>query len=353
MRFDFPLAFLLLTVVPLMILYEIKRKWGFLGVKFSTTKTAAQIPLSLRQRLMFIPRVLRIFSLILLIAALARPQLGREKISDIRAGIAIFLVVDRSSSMGAEMQYENERLSRLEVVKRVFREFVIGNNRELEGRPNDLIGMISFARFSDTISPLTLSHGALDRFLDTVNLVERRSEDGTSIGDAIALAAARLKTADEELEQRSPDTGEHYTIKSKVMILLTDGENNAGKRTPLEAASLAKQWGIKVYTIGIGGEEDFITINTPFGVQKVPVASDIDESTLRRMAEETGGIYRKAGDALSLRTIYREIDRLERSEIEAVIFQDYQEAFLPFALAAFLLLVIELVLAATVFRRIP
>ena len=353
MRFDFPLAFLLLLFIPPMLYVFFRRKRNLTGVKFSTTKTVSGIPRSLRQKFLFLPQGIRILGLILLVIALARPQYGREKVKDVSEGIAVFMVVDRSSSMGAEMQLGVRQVERLDAVKQVFSEFVLGDGKDLGGRPNDLIGMISFARYADTVCPLTLSHGALQRFLDSTRLVERRSEDGTAIGDAIALAAARLKTAEENMAGRGGNSAEDYTIKSKIMILLTDGENNAGKRTPVDAARLAAEWGIKIYTIGIGGRENYVTIRTPFGTQKVPVQSDIDERTLKGIAEETDGAYFRAGDVQSLRDIYAEIDRLEKSEIQSIRYKDYQEAFVPFALSAFVMMALGLLLSSTLFRRIP
>ncbi len=358
MRFEFPWAFLTLLLVPPIVYLRLRKHAFFSSIQFSTTKTAVQIRPSLRQRLVLAPLALRIAALILIATALARPQVGRERVRDVTEGIAIMMVVDRSGSMAAEMQYDNKPLNRLTVVKRVFEEFVLGNKRGLPGRPDDLIGMVSFARYADTTCPLTLSHGALNRFLETINLVEKSSEDGTSIGDALALAAARLETAEESVDRhgdvRQNDVRENeYHIRSKIIILLTDGQNNFGKRTPAEAAAVAAKWGIKVYAIGIGGREDFVTVNTPFGPRKLPAGSDIDEATLAAIAEETGGIYRRAGDAQALREVYQEIDTLEKSEIQSIQYQDYREVFLPFALAALALLVLEIGLSCTVLRRTP
>jgi len=302
---------------------------------------------------MVVPWLLRLAALVLLIVCLARPQIGLERVRDVSKGVAIEMVADRSGSMGAEMEFGGERLTRLDVVKRVFEEFVSGNGKDLKGRPNDLVGMIAFARYPDTVCPLTLAHGALSRFLDSVKLVRRRNEDGTSIGDALALAAARLNTADETLARQRKEAKGDYTIKSKVIILLTDGQNNAGRRGPRESAKLAKSWGIKVYAIGIGGRESVRTVRTPLGEYKVPMGPGVDEDALREIADLTGGIYRLAEDAESLRAIYKEIDRLERTEIESLRFLDYREVFASFALGVLALLFVEIVLAGTVFRKIP
>jgi len=299
------------------------------------------------------PLVIRVLVLVLLAIVLARPQKGVEQVRDVSEGVAIEMVVDRSGSMGAEMDYAGERLTRLEVVKRVFQEFVDGNGRELAGRPNDLIGMAAFARFADTICPLTLAHGALGQFLEATHLVQRRSEDGTAIGDAVALAAARLKTAEETLARQTGRKEDEYTITSKVIILLTDGQHNCGKRTPQQAAELAKEWGIKVYAVGIGGGESVTTIRTPLGDFKMPTGPGVDTHTLEAIARATGGKAWLADDADSLRSIYREIDAMEKSKVESVRYVDYRELFVPLALAALVLIAAEVALSCTLFRRIP
>lgn len=351
MHFGSPWAFLLLLGIPLLLLLSsLKGRGG--AIRFSTVGHAARAGKSLRQKVLWLPTFMRILALILLITALARPQTGHEEIREISKGVAIEMVVDRSSSMAAELEYEGEQMTRLDAVKRVFEEFVMGGGRGLPGRPNDLIGMIHFARYPDTTCPLTLAHGALPAFLKSVKLVQTREEDGTAIGDALALAAARLKTAEESLKMQR-DNADAYTIKSKVVVLLSDGENNFGKRTPLQAAELAAQWGIKVYTIAIGGGDAVTSVQTAFGVFKIPSRQRVDTKTLKAIAEKTGGFFRQAEDAASLRDIYEEIDQMEMSEIESVRFVDYKENFVWFALAGFVLIFCETLLRSTLFRRIP
>ncbi len=351
MHFDSPWALLLLLIIPLMIaLKRIRIRGGTIG--FSTLKIAAGSGRSLRQRLIWIPGLIRVIAIAMLVIALARPQSGREEIKEVSKGIAIEMVVDRSSSMGAELEYRGERLNRLEVVKNVFEEFVMGNQKDLSGRPNDLIGMIVFARYSDTICPLTLAHGALPSFLKNVKLVQTREEDGTAIGDAIALAAARLKKA-EEAYRREKGGLESYEIKSKVIVLLSDGENNAGKRTPQEAAKLAAEWGIKIHAIAIGGGDAVTSVQTPFGVYKVPSRQRVDTGALKAAADMTGGIFREADDMESLIEIYREIDAMEKSEIESIRFVDYNESFMWFALSGLILIMIEIILNNSLYRKIP
>ncbi len=353
LRFASPWAFLLLLAIPAVLLY-LSRRGGAGSVRFSSIANARGAGRSMRQRLAALPLILRIAVLILVVTALARPQMGREKVKDVTKGIAIEMVIDRSGSMGAEMDYKGRRLNRLEVVKKVFEEFLVGNNGSLKGRPNDLVGMVAFARYADTMAPLTLGHGALLRFIDSVRLVTRRSEDGTAIGDAIALAAARLKTAEEDVASfGSEEGGKEYEIKSKIIILLTDGQNNFGRRTPEEAAQLSADWGIKIYTIGVGSDEGVSTVKTLFGDFKVPNASRVDTGPLERVAAITGGVFRLAEDEKSLREIYEEIDGLEKSEIESVRYVDYRELFFPFTVAALAMLLAEIFLANTFFRRIP
>ncbi len=352
MHFESPLAFLLLLLIPVLIYIKYSRH-GNGSIRFSSLGNARKATKSFRQKIIMLPDIVRIAALILLITALARPQTGREQIREVSKGIAIEMVVDRSSSMGAEQDYKGERLNRLEVVKRVFEEFVMGGSDDLDGRPNDLIGMIVFARYADTVCPLTLAHGALPAFLKSVNLVKAGGEeDGTAIGDAIALAAARLKKAEDSLKQQKNDA-DRYEIKSKIIILLSDGENNSGKRTPEQAAEMAGEWGIKIYSIAIGGGEAVRSIQTPFGTYKIPSMQRVDTATLRMAAEKTGGFFREADNAESLIDIYKEIDSMEKSEIESIRFVDYRESFFWPALAGFILIIFEIILRNTIFRRIP
>lgn len=353
MHLESPWALLLLAVIPVVIWWDRRRRGGG-SIRFSSTRNAAHTGRSWRLRLAFLPLWMRVLALVFLAVALARPQRGLERVRDISKGIAIEMVVDRSSSMGAEMEYRGERLNRLDVVKRVFGEFVLGGRSGLQGRPNDLIGMVAFARYADTICPLTLAHGALPRFLETVKLVRQRAEDGTAIGDALALAAARLKTAEDALAEQTPERGgPEYEIESKIIILLTDGENNCGKRDPLQAAELAAEWGIRIYTIGVGGGDAVTTIQTPFGAYKVPMGRGVDAGTLKAIAGKTGGLYRRADTARALVDVYEKIDALERSEIETERFVDYRELFVPWAILALLCLCLEVALRTTLYRRIP
>ena len=317
-------------------------------------------------RLRFRPilKLLRLACLILLIIALARPRKGTKISETATEGVAIEVVADRSGSMQAEMNYRGKKLNRLETVKRVLAEFIRGEGG-LTGRSSDLVGLVTFARYADTKCPLVHSHDVLLEFLRQTELVKMRAEDGTAIGDALALAAARLKKAEEEIERRRAQLGldsaedsnvaaeTGFRIKSKVIILLTDGINNAGQYSPLQAAQLAKDWGIKIYTIGIGSAQAYTTIQTMLGSYKVPTQDNIDEALLKAIAENTGGFYGRAGDAKALRKIVEKIDSLEKTEVKSVQYTQYAEQFGPWALAALALLAGEMLFGCTIFRKIP
>jgi Ca-activated chloride channel family protein len=338
-QFQAPYAFGVLSLLFLMIYFYLKRNRRG-ALRYSSTEILSAMPSTRRARLRHLPLILRSLALIMLVFALARPQRGQDPVKNITKGIAIQMVLDRSGSMRTNMQYGDERVSRFEVAKSVFSKFVDGDGKELGGRPNDLIGIIAFAGYADTISPLTHSHDALKDLLKELDVVSNYSKDGTAIGDAIALGAARLKTAEEELEIAGK-RGDVFNIKSKILILLTDGQHNAGTRTPDQAALLAQEWGIKIYAIGI--------VPDIGGGSYMSGSSEL----LDRIAESTGGIFRVANDDLSLISVYEEIDRLEKTEIESVKYLTYKEYFLPFAVAALLLLLLELVLSRTILRRLP
>lgn len=344
-RFESPWMFLLLAPLVALLLW---RRADSPKLSFSHAGGVAGLRRTWRARLVRLPLALRALALVALVAALARPQFGTERVRDISRGIAIGMVVDRSSSMGERMRYGSSTVTRLEAVKRVFREFIVPSGGRLGGRPNDLVGMTTFAQYADSVCPLTLSHDTLLQLLDTVQLVDDPREDGTAIGDAVALAAARLRQAEVSAAGQSGD--DSYEIKSKVLVLLTDGENNAGDRSVRDAGQLCREWGIKVYAIGVG---DMRGISTAFGRLSAPLRPGFDDRDLRAVAESTGGKYWLATDAETLRSIHEEIDRLETSEFETVQYLDFKEAFAPWALAGLLLLTLEGLLRQTVLRAIP
>ncbi|MDR9501219.1 MAG: VWA domain-containing protein [Desulfurivibrionaceae bacterium] len=343
MTFADPWALWALLILPLLLVLRLTRERRRSGLAFADLSEASRAGRSLRQRLIQLPFALQLLALALLITGLARPQEGIEKIEQISHGIAMEIVVDRSSSMAETFVYQGRTMNRLEAVKLAFYDFVMGNNQELAGRPHDLVGMVAFARFAETICPLTLAHGAVAGFVKQVQLVSRaeRHEDGTAMGDGLALAAARLRAAAEEAEGKGG-----YEIKSKIIILLTDGIHNSGQHSPLQAAALAKEWGIKIYTIGIGEatKPSFFSLGR---------GAEVDVRTLTALAEETGGRFWLASDGKALQEIYQTIDRLEKSEIESIRYMDYQEQFSKFVLAGLALLALSCSLKWTILAVLP
>ena len=279
-----------------------------------------------------LPLAVRALALMLIVIGLARPQQGLEQ-SCVRAeGIDIILVVDVSTSMLAEdFQLHGQRVNRLAVVKDVVKEFVAG-------RPNDRIGLIVFAGRPYTQCPLTLDHGWLLSQLERVQI--GMVEDGTAIGTAIATGLNRLRRSH---------------AKSRVMVLLTDGVNNAGTLTPEAATELAKTLGIKIYPIGAGTKG-----LAPYPARDLfgrtiyqPVKIEVDDERLTKIAQTTGGLYFRATDTDSLRNIYSQIDRLEKTTIEQPRYLNYREWYSALVIPALLLLLAELVLSQWAVRVLP
>ncbi|MBN2021024.1 MAG: VWA domain-containing protein [Sedimentisphaerales bacterium] len=352
---------LLLLIIPVLGWLGFRKK-NTAAVTFSSLNAVQNCPVSLRLRLRPLLVFARLACLALLIIALARPRKGTV-LSEISAeGVAIEIVVDHSGSMGAEMDYYGEKLNRLEALKKVLADFVIGGKGGLAGRSGDLLGLVTFARYPDTVCPLVLGHNVLLEFLKTTDIVRLRSEDGTAIGDALALAASRLHKAEEELKQRKAGIGsekagvsqkDDFKIKSKAIILLTDGRHNAGQYGPMQAAGLAKKWDIKIYTVGIGSGQAFTTIQTMMGAFKIPTEQDLDEPLLRAIAETTGGFYGRADDAEALHEIMEKIDKLEKTEVRAVQYTQYAEKFGPWTFTALAFLLAEILAGCTILRKIP
>jgi Ca-activated chloride channel family protein len=329
---------------------------------FSSLAAAHRAGITWAVRARWVIPALRTLAVVLLVVCIARPQKPNEESRVYTEGIAIELIVDRSGTMAAlDFEVEDERVDRLEAVKAVAHDFVTGNE-QLNGRPDDLVGLITFARYADSLCPLTLDHGHLVDVIDETEIVSEREEDGTAIGDAIALGVERLR----DLEKRADISGRHK-IKSKIMILLTDGESNAGELDPLTAAGLAAAFDIKVYTIGAGSRNAYAPIITTdvFGrkiQQNIPVS--IDEETLRAIAKETGGEYFRATDTESLEKIYARIDELEKTTIEQRRYLQYGEAAVesvrlggvrlpPLLVVVVVLVALELLLSSTRLRVVP
>lgn len=301
----------------------------------------------------WLPTAMRLVALSLLIVALARPQQTQGWTTTSTEGIAIQLVFDRSGSM-REPIADGSGVSKNEVARQALIEFVKGNGRDLKGRTGDMIGLITFARYADTLSPMARAHESLVEAASRIQPAENRAEDGTAIGDALALAASRLKRAEEEVARDAKRDGStpEFEIKSKVIVLLTDGQNNAGEVSPYDAANLAKQWGMHVYTIGVGAGEHMVTINTPLGPQQLSRGNDVDERMLTDIATSTGGAYFAAGTPEALSGAYAAIDSLEKSRIDATEHTKRIELFTPLAAAALVAVLADLLLASTLFRRV-
>ncbi|MDZ4754557.1 MAG: VWA domain-containing protein [Phycisphaerae bacterium] len=354
-----------LLLLPLAILPWWRRRRDRLhsSIAHSSIELAANTGTSLATRLRFLPVLLRSLGIALIVTSIARPVKADEQTRVRVEGIAIQMLIDRSGSMRAlDFSLRGQQTNRLTAIKSVAHAFVAGDGA-LTGRMNDLIGLVSFARYADGISPLTLDHDHVLSALDKIEFASE-NEDGTAIGDAVALGVERLK--DVRMRGDSADGGAETTpVKSRVMILLTDGENTAGDIDPTEAAELARTFNIKVYTIGVGtkGMAPMPMRDRIFGdyVHQVPVT--IDEELLRRIAEITGGKYFRATDTESLQSIYGEIDRLERTETEARRYLEYSDLAVepvtlgsvtipPILSIAFLLIVLDLILASTRFRSL-
>jgi Ca-activated chloride channel family protein len=332
MKFASPWSLVLLFVLPLWLWWE-RRAAQRGGLKFSSVATArslSSIWAALGPSLLL---VLRGATLVLFIVALARPQLGRNESKVKTEGIDIVLVIDVSGSMQA-MDYEKggQRESRIDAVKDVVREFI-------RARPNDRIGMVVFGTHAYVASPLTLDHDWLERNLDRIRI--GLVEGNTAIGAGIGTGVNRLR-----------DT----KAKSKVIVLLTDGGENVKNPPALEAAKAAKEFHVRVYTIGAGSRgvapmPIYDRAGNLLGYQ--PMQADLDEDLLKQIAAATGGQYFRAADTASLRKTYAQIDAMEKQKIETVAYEDWRELFPWFLTPGLGCLVLAVALEHTRLRRLP
>ena len=331
MRLASPWFLALLALLPL-VLPRWRRADRQAAVRFPTLAVLRAVAPAGAARRRVVLGLLRAAAFALLVVALARPQMGAAETKLHREGVDVVLAVDVSGSMLAEdFTLGKERASRVDVVKSVVKEFVAA-------RPEDRIGLILFAARAYTQCPLTLDHGWLLQNLDRAKV--GMIEDGTAVGSAIASATNRLRAS---------------TAKGKFVVLLTDGQSNAGRVTPETAAEAAATLGIKVYTVGAGTRG-----MAPYPAQDMfgnkvyrPMAVDIDEDTLKRVAQKTGARYFRATDTQSLRDIYAEIDRAEKTPFEAPQFLDYRELYPWLAWPALVLLLMEVGLSETLLRKLP
>ncbi len=351
-RFQDPLWLLLLLPLAGLMWWIARRPAS--AVTYSNVDILRSLPRTTAQRVRRLLPWLAAAGLGLLVVALARPQHGREEFRVRAEGIAIEMCIDRSGSMQAmDFELDGKRVNRLAVVKKEFRDFVDGKD-SLPGRPDDMIGLVDFGGFAEAKCPLTLDHDALRKMLDTVKIPQPiedsagrvinaallKEDMSTAIGDALALSVERL---------------EKIKAKSKVIILLSDGESNTGAVTPEEAAHVAKTFGIKVYTIGIGATGFApIPVFDAFGrkvLERVPVR--LDEDTLRMIAKTTGGKYYNAQNTEALKEVYADIDKLEKTTNKGRIYTEYRE-FYEYALFPGLVLILaQVVLVSTRFRSLP
>ena len=317
----------MLLLIPLIgwYIYKLSKSQASLQVSSSEVFELPEAK-SWKVYLRHLPFVFRIVAVALLIVVLARPQSTNSWQNSSTEGIDIMLAMDISTSMLAEDLKPN----RLEASKDVASSFI-------NGRQNDNIGLVVFAAESFTQCPLTIDHTVLlNLFKDVQPGV---IQDGTAIGLGLANAVSRIKDSQ---------------AKSKVIILLTDGVNNTGEIAPVTAAEIAKTFGVRVYTIGVGtqGEAPY-PIPTAFGVQYQNIPVEIDEAVLKQIAATTGGQYFRATDNASLKEIYSEIDKMEKTKISVQEFSKKQEEYKNWAILIFVLLLLELFLRNTVLKSIP
>ena len=326
---------LLLLLIPYIVWYLMYRKKAEPTMRLSDTNAYRYAPRSWKVTLMPLQPLLRMAVFVLVVLVLARPQTQNSWKNQTVEGIDIMLAMDVSTSMLAEDLKPN----RIEAAKQVAAEFIVG-------RPNDNIGLTIFAGEAFTQCPMTTDHSSLLNLLhNTRTDIAARGpqgggiEDGTAIGMGLANATSRLKES---------------KAKSKVVILLTDGSNNRGDLSPMTAAEIAKSLGIRVYTIGVGTNKVApYPMPVAGGVQYVNIPVEIDSKTLSEIAAATDADFYRATNNKELLNIYKEIDKLEKSKLSVKTYSKRYEAYQPFAIAAVLLLLLEILLRITVFRKLP
>lgn len=329
MEFKNPLFFLLLLpLLPYIVWYVLKYKSSLPSLKVPDTSKYAKVPKSFRLYLLHVPFVLRVVLISLVVCILARPQ-SRHSWSDTDVeGIDIMLAVDVSTSMLAQ----DFKPNRVEALKEIAQRFI-------DKRPNDNMGLTMFAGEAYTQCPLTTDHVVLMNLYNSAdcNMAARGIiDDGTAIGDGIMNAILRLKESE---------------AKSKVIILLTDGVNNSGNISPVTAAEIAKKYGIRIYTIGIGRNGMAPYPLPTGGTVMLPV--EIDEQMMAKISQETGGQYFRAQKNAELDEIYKDIDKMERTKFNVKQFSRRNELYQPYALAALVVLLLEILLRTVILKRLP
>ncbi len=322
--FAHPYFFALLLIIPFMVWWQSRGRKNPV-LRMTTLGGIKSLPTGAKARFRPALFVLRVLALVMLIVALARPQSTNTTVNSDTDGIDLVLGVDISGSMLAE----DFKPNRMEAAKKVALDFV-------DKRPSDRIGLVIFSGESFTMCPVTIDHNVLKEQI--MSLKSGMVTDGTAIGDGLATSVDKLR---------------YSKAKSKVIILMTDGENNCGKISPLTALEIAKAYKLKVYTIGVGTQgQAMIPMQTPMGTIKQMMDVNIDEPLLKQIAGQTGGKYFRATNNNSLKTIYDEIDKMEKTSIEVTSFKRYAELFFPFAMLAIIFLSLELLLRYTVFKSL-
>jgi len=329
---------LLLLAIPYILWYVLYRKKSEPTMRMADTSAFRFAPRSWKVLLMPVLPVLRLITFALVVLALARPQTHNSWKTESVEGIDIMLALDVSTSMLAIDMGEgpDRNKNRLEVAKEVAEEFIAS-------RPNDNIGLTIFAGESFTQCPMTVDHASLLKMLRDVRTDIAATgviEDGTAIGMGLATSVGHLKN--------------DSTVKTHVVILLTDGSNNRGDISPMTAAEMASRLGIRVYTIGVGANGTARYPMTVGGMtQYVTMPVEIDTETLKRIATATNGLFFRATNASELRDFYHEIDQLEKSKMDVRHYSRRYEAYQPLVMLAVLTLLLEILLRITLFRRIP
>lgn len=333
MNFSFahPWILLLLLLLPVAA-WQRRRRTRDAAFLYSSLNLVRGVAALTRSRAASTLRGLRWLALALLIIALARPRIGEGEVTVRASGIDIVVAMDFSMSMAAEdFQLAGKRANRVAVAKDVLRQFI-------EKRQGDRIGLVAFAGRAYVAAPLTLDHSFLLERLEQLRLGV--IEDGTAIGSGLSAALNRIRD---------------LPSKSRVVILMTDGQNNSGSVPPMTAADAAQALAVKVHTIGIGtrGTAPYPQIDVFNQVRYVPMEVNIDEELLQKISERTGGRYFRATDTAGFRQIYDEIDRLEKTETEVNRYEQFTEIFPWFAVPAFVLVLLEIALGHTVWRKLP
>ncbi len=328
-------AFLLIPIVVGLFLVNLWfAKSKSTSLQFSNLKLIKKIPQSLRARISWLPMLVLASGLILVVLAAARPQLSDERVKRFSEGIDIMLTLDISDSMMIE---DMDPMSRIDAAKKVLVDFV-------KDRPSDRIGLVAFKGEAFSRVPMTLDHEILIKNIKALDPINRNIRDGTAIGSALALSVARIRDS---------------TARSRVIILATDGENNMGMIDPESALEIAKGFGLRVYTIGLGKDgESMLPIygQDAFGraVKRYqPIHSSVNDTLLKKMASDTGGEYYKADSGSKLKKVFENIDKLEKSKVETQTYVKYEEHYQKFLKIGISLIFFSMFLSHTVLRKGP